>query len=289
MMTSTLRSLALLTLSTTLATGCLADGDAPTDLATTSLDSRGPRGPSTYLALGDSIAFGFNPLLLADPAVEPSAFVGYPEHLDDDDDRLRNASCPGETSASFRSSTAPDNGCRDFKTAFGLHVDYDGTQLEYAVGHLATNRTSLVTFAIGANDLLMVLSACAGDAGCALAQLPATLQQVGGNAATSLGTIRAAGYTGRLVVLSYYPRNYNDPLSVGAISALNNVLAQVAASVGAEVADGFDAFATASAPFGGDPCAAGLLIRLPDGTCDQHPSRSGQRLLARTVDALIDE
>jgi hypothetical protein len=39
----------------------------------------------------------------------------------------------------------------------------------------------------------------------------------------------------------------------------------------------------ASAPFGGDSCAAGLLVKLPDGTCDTHPSLAGQELLASTV------
>ncbi len=37
----------------------------------------------------------------------------------------------------------------------------------------------------------------------------------------------------------------------------------VASNFGVKFADAYTAFQLASAPFGGDPCAAGLLIRLP--------------------------
>ena len=55
-----------------------------------------------YLALGDSVAFGFNPLL---NPTQTSQFVGYPELLVPGVDlELTNAACPGETSASFVSA-----------------------------------------------------------------------------------------------------------------------------------------------------------------------------------------
>src|SRR2546428_3545571 len=68
-----------------------------------------------FLALGDSVAFGFSPLV-RDPS-EPENFVGYPEALakllDAD---VVNASCPGEASGGFISLTSPlDNGCRAFR------------------------------------------------------------------------------------------------------------------------------------------------------------------------------
>ena len=42
-------------------------------------------------------------------------------------------------------------------------------------------------------------------------------------------------------------------------------------------------FRLASLFFQGDPCKAGLLIRLSQTTCDIHPSRYGQGVLAVTV------
>ena len=59
----------------------------------------------TYLALGESIAFGYNPLLQAANAT-PDQYRGYPEfvakklHLTKSKKEV-NAACPGETSLSF--------------------------------------------------------------------------------------------------------------------------------------------------------------------------------------------
>jgi hypothetical protein len=47
------------------------------------------------------------------------------------------------------------------------------------------------------------------------------------------------------------------------------------------------AFEGPSAAFGGDPCAAGLLIKLPDGTCNIHPSPAGHLLLAQAIEAAV--
>lgn len=81
--------------------------------------------------------------------------------------------------------------------------------------------------------------------------------------------------------------DYADPAQVLGTLFLNSVLAGVAAQFGGVVADGFGAFQVASAGFGGDPCAAGLLIRLPDGTCNIHPSPEGHQLLADAIATAI--
>src|SRR5689334_4864068 len=74
----------------------------------------------TYLALGDSISFGFNPRLFPPftpipPLPSPDRFRGYPEVVADvmhltQSKKMVNASCPGETSSSFL-VIGPDNGC----------------------------------------------------------------------------------------------------------------------------------------------------------------------------------
>ena len=51
--------------------------------------------------------------------------------------------------------------------------------------------------------------------------------------------------------------------------------------------DLFAAFEGPSAAFGGSPCAAGLLIKLPDGTCNIHPSPAGHQLLAQAIEDVI--
>jgi len=70
---------------------------------------------------------------------------------------------------------------------------------------------------------------------------------------------------------------------------LNQAVSAPAASFGAVVADVFSAFEIAATnPFaGGNTCKAGLLNASPQNQflCDVHPSQSGQRLIARAVEA----
>jgi len=109
------------------------------------------------------------------------------------------------------------------------------------------------------------------------------LASYGVNLATIFSRIRfEAGYTGPIVAVAIYARDYHDATEVGPITALNGVLATVAPVFGVTIADAFTAFAIASGP-SGDACAAGLLIALPTGGCDIHPSAAGQQLIAQTV------
>ena len=95
-----------------------------------------------------------------------------------------------------------------------------------------------------------------------------------------------AHYHGRLVALTYYSLSYSDPAQVAGAKALNSAIASVTEKFGGKVADGFAAFEGPSAAFGGSPCAAGLLIKLPDGTCNIHPSPAGHLLLARAIEGV---
>jgi hypothetical protein len=236
-----------------------------------------------YLALGDSIAFGFNPLTATQSV--PSSYKGYPEVIGTIlHNSVTNASCPGETSGSLLSAVAPDNGCRNWKAAFSLHADYETTQIEFAQAHIARNRdTKFVSINIGANDLFIVQKKCGGDAACIQASLPASVAAYGQNLGATYATLRAAGFTGKFVALTTYAINYNDPLAVAALTALNQVAAQVTNAFGGVVADGFGTFQFFAQRSGGDSCAAGLLVKLPGGTCDIHPSQKGRDILAVSV------
>src|SRR5712691_11822247 len=145
-------------------------------------------GEDEFLALGDSVAFGFSPLVR--DRAEPENFVGYPEALakllDAD---VVNASCPGEASGGFISLTSPlDNGCRTFRfgtaqrRGFPLHVRYRTAQLDFAVKFLQKNRrTPLVTIDLGANDLFVLQRTCSNVPACVISGLPQTLQTLGAN------------------------------------------------------------------------------------------------------------
>lgn len=236
-----------------------------------------------YLALGDSIPFGFNPTV----AVNLNNYHGYPEFVSDGIHRkVANASCFGETSGSFLSTTAPDFGCRQWKQAGNpLFIPYSGTQMDYAVSYLAHNpNPEFVSINIGGNDLAVLQQNCNFDLACELNGLAGVLTTYGQNMLTIFTNIRVqAGYHGPIVLLTYYAFNYSDPVQLGAFTELNGIASGIASAFGAKIADGFTAFLVASTPFGGDSCKAGLLIKLSDGTCDTHPSLAGQLLLAATV------
>jgi lysophospholipase L1-like esterase len=240
-----------------------------------------------YLALGDSIAFGYNPLVIP---VNLDKYVGYPEIVSDTLRRkVANASCFGESSGSFLVLHAPDTGCAQWRAALPLKVSYSGTQMQYALDYLKANlkKTDLITIDIGVNDLGVLLASCNFDLTCASNGLPGTLAAYAQNLATIFGGIRAAGYTGSIIAITPYAANYNDPVEVNGLIALDGVLTQVASAFDVQVADAFTAFLVADIPFGNDSCAAGLLIKLPNGTCDIHPSLAGQTLIAQTVLSLI--
>jgi lysophospholipase L1-like esterase len=243
--------------------------------------------PNNYLALGDSVPFGYNPPLVK-PGVDPSVFVGYPQlaaNLFRPKLKVFNASCPGETSGSLIDVTAPDNGCQSYRQYIGaLHVSYQGSQLQYAERYVAANpRTKFVSLMIGANDLLLLQKDCGNDNTCISNELPGLLGALQTNLTTIYSGLRAAGFKGDFVAVTYYSTNYGDTFVTRAVGAVDGVLAGMTTAFGGKVADGFGTFAKAAAPYYGDSCAAGLLIRLTPTTCNIHPSPAGANLLASAL------
>ena len=253
--------------------------------------ARSPASGPGYLALGDSIAFGWRPLPLLADYQNQADFTAYPEDLAR---TLKldviNAACPGETTASMINPGAPSNGCETnaqggpgYRTQAPLHVSYRGSQLSFAVWYLQQHPdTQLVTVGIGANDLfrcqVLTPDHCVG------AELVRTLAEVTRNLDLILGDLRVqAHYRHTLVVVLYYANNYADPASVAPIQALDGAMTGPAGRYGALLADGFTAFRAASVQAGGVTCAAGLRVKLADGACDLHPSAYGQQVLATAV------
>lgn len=264
----------------------LATAASPAMAAGSSSQGGASGGPS-YLALGDSVPFGYynaGPEVYANPA----NLVGYPEllaranHL-----RLANASCPGETTGSFMDTTVDVFKCEGpagYRTNFPLHVRYEGSQLDYAVHYLRTTHdVRLVTLQIGANDLFLCQSQptqCAGPG-----ELEAVLTKVHENIEEIVTTLREQGhYKGPIVVVDYYALNYADEPSTQVSAALAQAIDSAAQDRDARVASAFLAYAPiAWAKGGGDSRAAGLVRPAPD----VHPTPFGQKVLKRTVQAAI--
>jgi lysophospholipase L1-like esterase len=250
-------------------------------------------GDKPYLALGDSVPFGFMPLPGLE-AVNASNFVGYPEYLGN---ALRlttiNGTCPGETSASVVDSFAHDNGCEEFRARFPLHVAYEGTQGDFAIEFVRANRqTRLVTIQVGANDLFQLRDRCFDLPDCIRWNLPVTLTLLEQNILTTIAGLRAAGYRRSIVIVNYYPLELADTPTTRLTLALNAALSDAADRGDAIIADTFSAFSRAismSAAAKGTACGAGLLKAnsLVPLTCDVHPSQSGQRLIADTIARVV--
>jgi lysophospholipase L1-like esterase len=246
-----------------------------------------------YLALGDSVPFGFRPAQVTPPSeyLDASNFTGYPELIAGRTGLvLANASCPGETTASLIDENAQSNGCENsvgspfgYRDAFPLHVAYPGSQLDFAVSYLRSHpHTRLVTLMVGANDLFICQRTTADQ--CTGSDFRVTVDRVEKNVDTILSTLRArAHYHHRLVLVTYYSLDYRDPVGTGSVQLLNAALGRAAEANGAVVADGFGAFRQGAAATGGDTCEAHLVISLPAGGCDVHPTRQGHELLADAV------
>jgi lysophospholipase L1-like esterase len=259
--------------------------------------SREERG-GTLLALGDSVAFGYSPLLDHHVAAN---FVGYPEVVAQRLDLADvNASCPGEATGGFLSLTGTDNGCRVYRFGFlyPLHVSYSGTQMDFAIDYLRAHRNvRLVTIDIGANDVFVLRRTCsatANPAACVAAGLPGVLATIGANLRTIFSTIREDGrYRGPLVTLSYYSLAY-DPVTAARAQQLNQPIIAATQAFRGVVASGFDAFRPAALAAGGSSCTAGLLIVLPSppappGMCDVHPTPKGRDLLANAIVEAVED
>lgn len=247
---------------------------------------------SDYLALGDSVAFGYQDGSKQNPN-DINQFVGYPEvigrqlHLS-----VANASCSGETSSSMINASAPSDGCENgiagvpggYRSEYPLHVRYAGSQLSYAVSYLKAHKNvRLVSLQIGSADLSLcqrdTTDECSSPS--EIEALDAKLQA---NVRTILSTIRGkARYAGQLAVVNYYATDYDASLENTLTSSIDGVLDDTARPYDVRLVNTYTAFRAASASVSENPCAAGLIDVIAPGICGYHPTPAGQTLIADTL------
>jgi lysophospholipase L1-like esterase len=285
---------------TVCAVGSLAALATPASAAAPKVTGTTPVVPgSRYLALGDSVTFGYE-----ESAVVPapnyhnaSSFPGYPEQLGAELHlTVANAGCPGETSSSLINASAQSNGCENsvgssaaaYRKLYPLHERYRGSQLAYALAYLHAHRdVRLVSLMIGANDYFVCVKIMNG-CGTSTAQ-HAVLSKISHNVRQILSTIRnKAHYGGQLVIVNYYSLNYAFAAINAQSIALNRAVDGAAKPFHVAVADGFGELKAAAIHFGGSTCVAGLLTELgTPGKCGVHPSFAGQALLAQALEKAI--
>jgi hypothetical protein len=243
------------------------------------------------LVLGDSVAFAYINSAGYE-YINAENFVGFANDLHHRLDlEVVDAGCPGETTGSFLSSSAPDNGCRAYRSEFPLHVAYRSTQLDFAKEYLRHNRdVRAISITLGANDGFLLEGSCATQANpttCIEEGVPSLLASVAANLQTILADLRATGFGGAIILTNYYSVDYSDAAGTGLTGLLNTAIEAPAHAYGAVVADLFTAFKqVAEKPqFGGKTCNTGLLNASVQNQllCDVHPSQSGHRLIAETL------
>lgn len=227
-----------------------------------------------YLALGDSLAYGFQ---------RNGVFnAGY---VDDLSVRLTgihsgittvNFGCPGETTESFIVVHCT--------SVLQPHDNYAGPQLTAALAFLQaqSGHVSPITFDLGGNDLDDVLSGCLTQpdiASCISTILPGALALVAGHLDLILGQLRAAAPRSEIIVLEYYNPFALFPslaaLTNFIVGALNATIAQVASAHGARLADAFQPFNITPPPGGLCP-----LVWACVAPTDIHPTSAGYQLIA---------
>lgn len=194
----------------------------------------------SYLSLGDSLAFGYQPNLVAAGDFDPTDYRSYAEDFAAmrPDLQLTNLGCPGETTG-----TMIHGGCPWLALGLPLHSPYPAgaSQLDAALAFLGSHpQTSLISVDIGSNDLLAALGGCNYDLGCVEATLPATLHDLQVNYAAILTALRAAAPSAQLVLFNLYnPLVLALPGSDQLLAPVNTLIDGLAGAFGAQVADAF--------------------------------------------------
>ncbi len=240
---------------------------------------------SYYLALGDSIAYGFQPAK-AKAGLPPSGFqTGY---VDVFAARLRtiapkirvvNYGCPGESTKTFI-----HGGCSGRGDVKGLHDAFQGTQLDAALAFLRahTGQVSPITLSFFGNDLGDLLDACKGNFACAQARAPRAFAQFASRLTSILKRLRAASPKTEIILTGGW--NFNvanlrptDPL----FRSLDKTIGKVAAGTRARFADTFPVFNPQGSIARERARICALTFACSKG--DPHPTDAGYRAIAAAV------
>ena len=230
-----------------------------------------------YLALGDSLAFGFQPNGDFTHGYVPDLFQILQNEGTKD---VKDLGCPGESSTTFIKGGCPAPGAPP--------LPY--TQLGAAMAFLKANagKVSPVTLAIGANDLLKDFnpSTCTVSStfNADLATLDSNL--IHSILPALLGALTVEGrVTGDLVMMNYYDPFQNIcPNSVTFVQTVNQHLANDVSGFGI-IVDVFLAFGGPGIP-NSNICAYTWICSPPPGP-DIHPTDLGYSVIAKTFAAAL--
>jgi lysophospholipase L1-like esterase len=233
---------------------------------------------SYYLALGDSIAYGFQPVKAA-AHLPPSAFnTGY---VDLFAARLRaiapgirvvNYGCPGESTDTFIRG-----GCSGRGDVRALHDPFDGTQLDAAVAFLRAHpgEVSPITLTLWGNDLFDLVPGCKDDFTCIQEHSAAGLARFASRLTSIVTRLRAAAPKAEIIVTGAWNivpvhSAQSEPL----FRSIDAVIARTATAGKARVAEIYPVFS----PKGSSTRICAMTFICSKG--DPHPTDAGYRAMA---------
>jgi len=241
-----------------------------------------------YLALGDSLAQGFQFFVPGQPYYSPDGYVPLVHAaLSASDPKLDldNISCGGESTVSLLGgSQLPGVASSCGSPGFYRDLYPHRVQIDEAVNflHAHKGKVSVVTIDIGGNDVLPCLSTLD----------PACVQLGLGRIATNLDRIldelQATAPDVRIVGMTYYnPVACVLPFNPGLAAAsqqivlnLNAVLVSVYGAHGVEVADVAGAFAVANLAASAQAATAWTWFCHPQHFGNVHPNSAGYQVIA---------
>ena len=155
-----------------------------------------------YLALGDSIAYGFQP----DKSKTAPASAFATGYVDRFAARLRklspkievvNYGCAGESTVTFTRG-----GCEGLADGFKLHDTFRGSQLSAALSFLRAHpaQVSPVTLTLFGNDWFPIFDSCKGNLGCVRQRGPGQIAAFGSRLTLILKRLRAAAPNTEIIV-----------------------------------------------------------------------------------------
>jgi lysophospholipase L1-like esterase len=237
-----------------------------------------------YLALGDSLAFGFQSQIFNEnySAVSPDlftqgyvdVFAGMLEQLRPDIQTL-NFGCVGETTNTFI-----EGGCLYTTQGFELHDTYSGSQLAAAVAFIDAHpgKVSPITFNLGTNDLNGLVETCGSDFACYQQRGPDALSAIEENLDYILDTLRRAAPNTEIITFTSYSVAFlSDPRFLELTNAFNASVERTAKNHRVHVAQVFDAFNEQPQP------ATICDLTLICSAQDSHPSDTGYRVIAEQL------
>jgi lysophospholipase L1-like esterase len=258
----------------------LAGWSATEDGRTASVASR-VTSQEYYLALGDSITYGFQPTMRKPT---PSAFrTGY---VDVFAERLRKVSprlevvnygCPGESTVTF-----VRGGCPALTEGIKLHDAFRGSQLDAAVSFLDAHPAvvSPITLTLFGNDWIpLLLDTCKGEVACVRKRGPKAIASFGSRFRSIVERLRAAAPTAEIIVTGAWNP---DPAQLEQLKpiyrSLEATIARAATPSRARLAKMLPVF---NPPVDGRARLCTLSFICSKG--DPHPTDAGYRAIANAV------